>query len=445
MTSASYKLGIWQRAIEMSRATPESRNRYVDFLRAVAILCVIFGHWTAAAAYPDGEGGLKITHLLEVTTKSHPFTWLIQVMPVFFFVGGFSNGVSWSAAKRKGTGYSIWLESRLRRLIAPVLVPLAAWIVMGGVAHLCGVSRPWIGTGSQLSLIPIWFLAVYLVIALLVPISHALWSRFGWLSFFGLAAIGGALDAGFFLCDLRNLAWVNYIFIWSAVHQLGYAWNDKQLEGKFRPLMLAGIGGALLCTLVFAGPYPLSMVSVSGDPVSNTLPPKITLLCLGCLQIGLLLSIQAPMKRFLSSVKPWAVTVLINGMIMTVFLWHMTVMILFVGAAHLMGDLGLGAIPNSPEWWWQKAIWLVVCTLGLLPAIALFGRFERPKAQLPGLAPLPAWRLAIGSILVCFGLALVAFSGISGDGPLGLRTLALLPPFLGAALTRRWGTERAPA
>ena len=62
-----------------------------------------------------------------------------------------------------------------------------------------------------------------------------------------------------------------------------------------------------------------------------------------------------------------------------------------------------------------------------------------------GVAPLPAWRLAIGSILVCFGLALVAFSGISGDGPLGLRTLALLPPFLGAALTRRWGTERAPA
>jgi hypothetical protein len=44
MTCTPRKLGIWQRAIEMSRATPESRNRYVDSLRAVAILCVIFGH-----------------------------------------------------------------------------------------------------------------------------------------------------------------------------------------------------------------------------------------------------------------------------------------------------------------------------------------------------------------------------------------------------------------
>ena len=89
MTNSDRQVGIWQRALSMSRATPESRNRYVDFLRAVAILFVIFGHWTAAAAYPDGNGGLSITHLLEVTPKSHPFTWIIQVMPVFFFVGAF--------------------------------------------------------------------------------------------------------------------------------------------------------------------------------------------------------------------------------------------------------------------------------------------------------------------------------------------------------------------
>ncbi len=444
MTNSDRQVGIWQRALSMSRATPESRNRYVDFLRAVAILFVIFGHWTAAAAYPDGNGGLSITHLLEVTPKSHPFTWIIQVMPVFFFVGGFSNGVSWSASLRKGTGYSKWLEARLRRLIAPVLIPLAVWMVMGAIAHLCGVSPPWIGTGSKLALIPIWFLAVYVVIALLVPITHLLWSRFGWYSFFAMAALGGALDIAFFMADLHGLAWLNYVVIWSAVHQLGYAWHNDQLNGTSRPLWLAAIGGGLLVTLVQWGPYPLSMVSVPGEPVSNTLPPKVTLLCLGCLQIGLLLSLQSVMKRFLASTKPWALTVLVNGVIMTVFLWHMTVMVLFVGAAHLIGDLGLVAEPNSSAWWAQKVVWMLLLTAGLLPAIGLFGRFERPKAQLPGLPPLPAWRLILGSLLVCMGLALVAYGGIAGDGPLGLRIVALIPPFLGAGLTHRWSRERQP-
>ncbi|MCA9001725.1 MAG: acyltransferase family protein, partial [Planctomycetes bacterium] len=97
--SQAKSTSAWQRALELSAATPASRNRYVDWLRAVSILFVIFGHWLAAAAYADGSGGLVTTHLLALTPKSHPFTWLVQVMPVFFFVGGFSNGVSWESTR----------------------------------------------------------------------------------------------------------------------------------------------------------------------------------------------------------------------------------------------------------------------------------------------------------------------------------------------------------
>jgi len=35
---------IWSQALEMAAATPPERNRYVDFLRAVSILFVVFGH-----------------------------------------------------------------------------------------------------------------------------------------------------------------------------------------------------------------------------------------------------------------------------------------------------------------------------------------------------------------------------------------------------------------
>ena len=43
--------GAWARALHLAEQTPESRNRYVDLLRAIAISCVVLGHWTMA----DGE------------------------------------------------------------------------------------------------------------------------------------------------------------------------------------------------------------------------------------------------------------------------------------------------------------------------------------------------------------------------------------------------------
>ena len=42
---------IWAQAKELAAATPEERNRYVDFLRAVSILVVITGHWLVVALY----------------------------------------------------------------------------------------------------------------------------------------------------------------------------------------------------------------------------------------------------------------------------------------------------------------------------------------------------------------------------------------------------------
>ena len=86
-------MAIWSQVKQLAAKTPAERNRYVDFLRAVSIMVVIVGHWLIATSwYVDGE--LQSGHLL----KSHPqtqwLTWLFQVMPIFFIVGGYSNGVS---------------------------------------------------------------------------------------------------------------------------------------------------------------------------------------------------------------------------------------------------------------------------------------------------------------------------------------------------------------
>src|SRR5690606_35104234 len=104
----------------LAERTPADRNRSVDALRAFSILVVVFGHWSMAAVeVQDGE--LVTGHLLEMATWTHPVTWLLQVMPIFFVVGGYANGVSWRSSRRKGETYGGWLRSRIRRLIIPVL------------------------------------------------------------------------------------------------------------------------------------------------------------------------------------------------------------------------------------------------------------------------------------------------------------------------------------
>jgi energy-coupling factor transporter transmembrane protein EcfT len=173
------------------------------------------------------------------------------------------------------------------------------------------------------------------------------------------------------------------------------------------------------------------MVSVPGQEVSNTLPPKISMLALGIVQCGLLLSMEAPMRRWLSRARPWTAVVLINGMIMTVFLWHLTASTLAIGCALLFDDIGLKVMPGSETWWALRPVWLLVYLLALLPFALGFGRFERGAS---GEHIHSSWRLVTGAIFICAGLAMLALDGVAGDGWLGLRPVVLLLPFAGAAL-----------
>lgn len=424
------RLNVWSRAAVVAAQTPESRNRYVDFLRALSILAVIFGHWLVAAPFVS-NGALSLSDMLEHQPWTRWLTWGLQVMPVFFLVGGYANGVSWKAAMRDGRSYSDWLNARLGRLIGPVLPLLLAWALLGALGPQIGVQPELVSVFSQMALIPIWFLSVYVMVVVLVPVTYAGWQRFGLGSFWALVLAAAVDDALFFAADLRALGWLNYGFIWLAVHQLGYAWRDGQLAGLRKTLPWALGGLAFLIGLVTVGPYPLSMVSVPGEEVSNTLPPKLPMLALGIAQSGLLLSLESPLRRWLTRARPWTATLLVNGMIMTIYLWHLTASTLIIGLAVLIGNVGLTIEPGSGLWWAMRPAWLIVY-LGALSVLALaFGRFERGAA---GARPAAPWRQVVGASMVCGGLALLALTGIGGEGWLGLRVWVLLLPFVGASL-----------
>ena len=255
---------MWLRASEIAEKTPSERNRYVDLLRALSISAVVFGHWLMAAPYYEVNlvqpelGAPKIAHLLDVRPWARWLTWLLQVMPVFFFVGGFSNGVSWDGAQRRTQTYSTWLEARMRRLLGPVVPLILLWVVVAICGFVFGVPSNSIKIASQIALVPVWFLAIYFVIVMLVPISRHAWHQYGYLSIvvpMGLAAIGDVL---YFNSSLQWLGWFNYLFVWSAVHQLGYAWQQDRLGNAASNLLMAGCGVTVLILLTVYGPYPIS-------------------------------------------------------------------------------------------------------------------------------------------------------------------------------------------
>lgn len=430
-------MSLWSRASALAAQTPSDRNRYVDFLRAASILVVVFGHWLAAAPWRQPDGKLVATHILAVADWTHWLTWAIQVMPIFFMVGGFSNGITWCAAQRGQIDYAGWLTGRLRRLVWPVLPLLLVWVGMGILAEIMGVREELVRVGSQMALIPVWFLAVYLGVVLLVPITHRLWERYRWGSFAGFVLAAVCVDLSFF-AGWQPLGWVNYVFVWSAVHQLGYAWSEGTLsKARYWLLMaLVGLGLLVLLTSTSYAPYPRAMVGVPGDPISNTTPPKIPLIALALAQAGILLGLEGPIRRGLARPAPWTATVLVNSMIMTVYLWHMTAMILWTGFVSTLGQgwtsgVGLTLEPGSSDWWRGRPAWLAVLAAVLLPLVLMFSRFERPD---PAAGTPALWRLLSGSLLFVAGLALLAGGGISGDGAFGLRIGVLALPMIGALL-----------
>ena len=405
---------IWSQASQLAAKTPAERNRYVDLLRSISILVVIIGHWMIATAYVvDGE--MDAGHLLAGRPQLHWLTWLFQVMPIFFIVGGYSNAVSLESAKRRGIGYAGWLSARLNRLVAPLLILLVAWAVIAIAMSQFGARAEVIQYVSQAALIPTWFLSIYIVIVILAPVAYQFWRKFGFASFLVFVAGAALTDIAFFAADIRWLGWTNYLWVWLAVHHLGFAWRDDRLGGVGKRLAFAVVGFASLWLLTSQGPYPLAMVGSPDPGLSNTLPPKITLLALGIFQFGLLLTLESPMRRALNGLRLWTATVLINSMIMTVYLWHITVMVIFAAVLYTAGGIGLGIEPGTSEWWWSRPVWIAVLFVLLSPIALLLSPLERRGR--PADAPIPAaGRQIAGALMICLGVALLAMYGYGG-GP----------------------------
>lgn len=408
-------MSIWSQTSELAAQTPADRNRYVDFLRAVSIVFVIMGHWLITTAYFNTDTGtLSPTLALDVIPWTRWLTWIFQVMPIFFIVGGYSNAISLEGAKKKQITYSEWLTGRLHRLLTPLLLLVIVWSGASFVLNLVGVDPETIKFLSRTALVPTWFLAIYTLIVLLAPATYKLWKRWGFISLAGYILLAIFSDYAFFQLEMEWLGWTNYFWVWLSMHHLGFAWRDGRLGRPPVLLAISLVSLLALMALIFIGPYPVPMAGSPGDDVSNTLPPKITLIALGLFQFGLLLSIESPMQRILAGLKIWTCTVIINTMIMTVYLWHMTILLIVLAVSYFIGGFGLTMEPGTVDWWSTRPVWLALLSILLIPVALLLSPLERVAR--PKDAPiLSSFRLVGGAIMAGLGITLATLLGFDGN------------------------------
>lgn len=405
------------------------RDRYADFLRLAAIALVVVGHWLE----------LLLGRLRDATPWAPWATWLFQVMPLFFLVGGFANGRSWRRARDAGEAPARWVRRRARRLVAPLVPLVLLWAILVPALVVAGIPLPLLQEAIQGAFVPTWFLAAYLTVIAVAPWTWRLHERHRARVVLALAALAFLVDA-LGRAGVPRVTDANVLVVWLAIHQLGYFWRDPRLPRGAGGLALAALAlAALLALTAFAG-YAVSMVNLFPGEPNNVNRPTAALVLLALAQLGVVTAARAPAERWLA--RPGAARALgaLGGVALTVFLWHMSAIVLTGGLAY-----ALGRWPEAPDLdparWTVAPAWMLVALGALVLLVLTFRGAERPSATPTRDAPVATF---VGLAATIAGVTWLAGGGLYGPGARwSVSALALGAIFVGLALVGAWPRARA--
>ncbi|GAA4952683.1 acyltransferase [Streptomonospora halophila] len=396
-------------AERIDRATPPSRDRAVDGVRAAAVVGVVLGHWlvTGLVAAP---GGLETASPLAAMPGLAPASWLLNTLGLFFFVGGCAAALGLCRSRERGEGYAHWIRARSARLARPVLVVTAAWGAVLAAGPTLGVPEETLRTGALLTVQPLWFVAVYAVTTALTPVALAADRRWGAAAALPPAAVVAAVDLARYgpwapaVPDWAGYA--NVLPVWLFAYQLGVAWAGGRLRRP--PGLLLLVGGALgVAALVCAG-YPVSAVGVPGADRSNSAPPSLLLSALAAAQIGAAVLLRAPLERLLRRPLAWAAVAGLNLCALTVFCWHLTALLLVAAAGSVWGPVpGLTDPPGDPAWAAWRLAWIAPAAAVLAAVTAVARRFEGPWSDTVLGTPVGRAAAGLGAAAFAVGTALL--------------------------------------
>ncbi|MDO3399437.1 acyltransferase family protein [Mycolicibacterium neoaurum] len=398
-----------------------NRDRAIDVARLSALVVVMFGHCALLLATIDGDG-LWIGNILGELPQLTPITWVVQVMPLFFFAGGAAAAYGW----HPGTPWGGWLVSRAQRLCRPVFWYLAFWTAALVVARLVlgGESADRLGRECVALL---WFLGVYLVVIAFVPLLTRIRSTGGAAAVVALlVAIAAGVDQIRFAVGSAEAGVGNFLFVWLIPVVIGVAYA-RRLIRPVGALAVAVIAFAAQVLLALTQTYEVSLVTTgSSHGVSNVSPPTV-LLALHCIWMScVFVAAAGPVGRWAQRPRVWYVVAVGNSGAMTLYLWHIPAIAV---ATFALNAFGLDAYDvHAPDFWAMLALRAAVFAVVMFVTFLLLSPLEHRR--------LPWWDAPVGAagarsgravvrsvvagVLICMSgvaMLLVAKNGLAGaDG-----------------------------
>ena len=347
-----------------------SRDLSLDLARVACVLLVVAVHLLFTGVFRDADD-IRLERTAELQPWFAAISWLLEIMPLFFVVGGFATAAGLASAARRGESGADFVRSRLLRLARPSL-PLFLFLAAGlAAATLLGVdpvlfSGVAIGVGS-----PLWFLAAYMIVQALGPAMMRLHRARPRTTLAVLLVLIGAVDTARMLAGEPLLGLPNVFFVWLLVQQLGFwmfdGWFARRAWWQLLLLVVGGYG--LLLALVPLAGYSWNMLS-------NQYPPTLPLAVLGVVQAASLTLLRRPLTALMRLKAAQGVVLIAGTRLMTIYLWHLPVIIALVGVQLLL-PFPMSE-PGSAGWWAERlpAYLLVLGAVWLLSLWLV--RFERP-------------------------------------------------------------------
>jgi len=380
-------------------ARSEVRDAGIDLARVLCVLAVLLLHGLQVAVTVDGAGPV-----LEYATRGAawyaPVTWFLQVMPLFFVIGGFAGLLAHRRSTGRGGTAAAFMAGRVHRLLLPAVVTVGA--VGAGLAALSAAGLP-VDLIREISLRysePLWFLGVFLAVQALLPVMVGLHMRAPRGTLTTLATAAAGVDVLRLLCGIDAFGYANLAFVWLALQQLGFFLADGELE-RMPARWRAGIGGAALGLLALS----ITLGVHSPDLIAHLNPPTTALLLLGLAQTMLLTLVRGRLRSLAERPRVGALTAFVTARTMTIYLWNLPVLLLMAGASAHVALLGTMTLPepSSPGWWLTRPAWLAVSVLLTFGVGAMLGGVERCAPRELTTRPREALRgvlLGVGAVLL---------------------------------------------
>jgi len=361
-----------QNASAVSALDLSKRDLTLDLARVFCVLLVVVIHLLMVGVGVAADGSLVVSRPLEQQPWFDAATWIGQIMPLFFVVGGFASITAWHSNVRRGGTAADYVKTRVLRLAQPSLPLFLFYVVVLGGATLLAIAPELLDTVVIGAGAPLWFIAAYTLCQTFVPIMVRLHARAAWRTL-GVLLVGViVVDAARYATGIVQIGYLNLFFVWLLVQQIGFWYADGWFARRAWWQLLLLMAGAygVLGAVTLLGPYDTDMLT-------NLNPPTLPLALLGLAQACALRLVRPALAKLMSTHAARAVVFLVGTRLMTIYLWHLPLIIIAAGIGLLIP--GASPEPASPAWWWSRILVYVLVLAALFALSFLVGRWEQPR------------------------------------------------------------------